>query len=174
MEHSGCATWSWPRHIARVHRDVESEIEPWGLFSQPLFNETVCVCVCVFVFSHVQLFATPWTTAHQAPLSMGLPCARILEWVTIPFSRGSSWPRDQTRVSYIGRRVPYHWATWEASMGFCSSYKGCGVITGEGKRCCHERQEAPRLSPTQIITSLSFLAGSGLRGSGKTQLLLCF
>ena len=43
----GCATWSWPRHIARVHRDVESEIEPWGLFSQPLFNETVCVCVCL-------------------------------------------------------------------------------------------------------------------------------
>ena len=22
-------------------------------------------------FSHVQLFVTPWTTAHQAPLSMG-------------------------------------------------------------------------------------------------------
>ena len=32
----------------------------------------VCVCVCVCVsFSHVWLFATPWTVAHQAPLSMG-------------------------------------------------------------------------------------------------------
>ena len=31
--------------------------------------------------------------------------ARILEWVAIPFSRGSSWPRDQTRVSCIVRRV---------------------------------------------------------------------
>ena len=30
----------------------------------------VCVCVCVFALSCVQLFVTPWTIAHQAPLSM--------------------------------------------------------------------------------------------------------
>ena len=37
--------------------------------------------------------------------------ARILEWVAIPSSRGSSWPRDRTYVSYVsctGRRVLYH------------------------------------------------------------------
>ena len=37
---------------------------------------------------------------------------RILEWVTISSSRGSSWPRDQTHVfcvSFIGRRVLYHY-----------------------------------------------------------------
>ena len=33
---------------------------------------------------------TPWTVAHQALLSMGILEARILEWVAIPFSRGSS------------------------------------------------------------------------------------
>ena len=43
--------------------------------------------------------------------------ARILEWVAIPFSRGSSRPRDQTQVSYIGRWILYHWATWEAHPG---------------------------------------------------------
>ena len=33
--------------------------------------------------------------------------ARILEWVVIPFSRGSSWPRDRTQVSCIaGRLLP--------------------------------------------------------------------
>ena len=40
----------------------------------------------------------------------GISQARILEWVAIPFSRGSSWPRDQTRVSCgssIGRRILY-------------------------------------------------------------------
>ena len=31
----------------------------------------VCVCVCVKSLSHVRLFTTPWTVAHQAPLSMG-------------------------------------------------------------------------------------------------------
>ena len=32
----------------------------------------------------------PWTVAHKAPLSMGLFQARILEWVAISFSKGSS------------------------------------------------------------------------------------
>ena len=30
--------------------------------------------------------------------------ARILEWVAVPFSRGSSQPRDQTQVSHIAGR----------------------------------------------------------------------
>ena len=34
--------------------------------------------------------------------------ARILEWVAISFSRGSSRPRDRTRVSCVGRWVLYH------------------------------------------------------------------
>ena len=38
---------------------------------------------------------------------------RILEWVAISFSRGSSQPRDWTCISCIGRWVPYHWATRE-------------------------------------------------------------
>ena len=43
---------------------------------------------------------------------------RILEWVAISSSRRSSRPKDRTRVSCIfctGRRILYHWATWEAS-----------------------------------------------------------
>ena len=34
--------------------------------------------------------ATPQTVAFQAPLSMGILQARILEWVAMPSSRGSS------------------------------------------------------------------------------------
>ena len=40
----------------------------------------------------------------------------LLEWVAISSSRGSSWHRDRTLISCtscIGRRIPYHWATWE-------------------------------------------------------------
>ena len=40
-----------------------------------------------------QLFATPWTVAYQAPVH-GIFQARVLEWVAISFSRGSSQPRD--------------------------------------------------------------------------------
>ena len=45
----------------------------------------------------------------------GIFQARVLEWVDISFSRGSSQPRDQTRVSHIvGRRFTL-WATREAT-----------------------------------------------------------
>ena len=41
----------------------------------------------------------------------GIFPARILEWVTIPFSRGSSWLRDHTCISCTGSQVLYRWAT---------------------------------------------------------------
>ena len=47
----------------------------------------------------------------------GILQARILEWVAMPSSRGSSRPRDQTRVSFIscvGKQILYCWATGEA------------------------------------------------------------
>ena len=53
------------------------------------------------VLSCVQLFATLRTVAHQAPLSMGILQARILEWVAMPSSRGSSQPRDLIHISYV-------------------------------------------------------------------------
>ena len=43
----------------------------------------------------------PWTAPCQSPLSMGILQARILEWVAMTSSRGSSQPRDQTQVSCI-------------------------------------------------------------------------
>ena len=59
-------------------------------------------------------FATPWTLAHQAPLSVGILQARLLEWVAIPFSRGSSWPRDWTCFSCSAGRFFTIWTTGEA------------------------------------------------------------
>ena len=41
----------------------------------------------------------------------GILHARILEWVAVPFSRGSSQPRDQTQVSHIARGFFTSWAT---------------------------------------------------------------
>ena len=88
-------------------------------------------------FSHAQLFATLWTVAHSPGSSVhGIVQARTLEWVTMPFSKGSSQPRDRIHVSCIsciGRLILYHWDTWEApskywkspssqSYGFSSSY----------------------------------------------------
>ena len=45
----------------------------------------------------------------------GIFQARVLEWVAISSSKGSSWPRHWTHISVscIGRWILYHWATWE-------------------------------------------------------------
>ena len=45
----------------------------------------------------------------------GILQARVLEWVTISFSRGSSWPRDWTWASRIGGRHFNLWATRDNS-----------------------------------------------------------
>ena len=57
----------------------------------------------------------------------GIFKARILELDAIPFSRGSSWCRDWTRVSSIADRFFTTWATREASlkllrMAFCTPF----------------------------------------------------
>ena len=44
----------------------------------------------------------------------GIFHARALEWIAISFSRGASWPRNQTRVSHIAGRRFTIWATREA------------------------------------------------------------
>ena len=44
----------------------------------------------------------------------GILQTRILEWVTVPFSRGSSQPRDRTQVSRIAGGFFISWATREA------------------------------------------------------------
>ena len=47
----------------------------------------------------------------------GIFHARILEWIAISTSRGSSQPRDHTHVSCISRQIFFfflnHWANWE-------------------------------------------------------------
>ena len=63
-----------------------------------------CVLCCAWSLSHVQLLVTPWTIAHQAPLSMGILQATVLEWVVMPSSGGSSQPTHCTQVSHVAGR----------------------------------------------------------------------
>ena len=63
---------------------------------------------CALSLSHVQLFATPRTPTKL--LCQGVPQARILEWVAISFSKGSSQPRDRTQVSCIAGGFFTIWA----------------------------------------------------------------
>ena len=55
-------------------------------------------------------YSPPGSSVH------GILHTRMLEWVVISYSKGSSWPRDQIHISCfscIGRWILYHWATRE-------------------------------------------------------------
>ena len=59
------------------------------------------VCVCMLVTQSCLTFCDPVNCSPPASFVQAILQARILEWVAISFSRGSSQPRDQTWVSCI-------------------------------------------------------------------------
>ena len=78
---------------------------PWGK------NWNINI-IAVCVLSGVRLFATSWTVACQAPLSMGF--SKQEYWVDChASSRGSSQPKDRTWVFCMPCGFFHHWATWE-------------------------------------------------------------
>ena len=115
-------------------RNVQ-ELQSWGLSS---LNESHRVCVLVtrscLTFCDLMDCSPPDSSVR------GILQARILEWVAISFSRGSSQPRDWTRVSHVASRFFTIWATREAwgcghlpadelSSNVCISWQKGGVVT---------------------------------------------
>ena len=114
-----------------------SSSEDWHLLVFTIYSSDILLCIlCLYVYC-VYKGRIPW---HQIivkglvpescptlcdPMDRSLPASsvhgvfqvRILEWAAIPFSRGSSQPRDGTWVfRIVGRRFTI-WATREAHLG---------------------------------------------------------
>ena len=70
------------------------------------------VALVVWLFCDPMGWCLPGASVH------GILQARILEWVIIAFSRGSSWPRDWTRVSHNAGRF---FTVWVTNAGLSSS-----------------------------------------------------
>ena len=70
---------------------------------------------CAKSLSPVWLFVPPWTVAHQAPLSMGILQARILEWVAYPSPGGLPNPMNPGLLHW--RRILYQ-LTYQGSLTF--------------------------------------------------------
>jgi len=84
-----------------------------GLATQGLelfgFGALLIWLVCTCVLSHVRLFATPWTIAYQAPLSLGF--SRQEYWSGLSFPSPGDVPDpgiELSGISCIGRWVLYH------------------------------------------------------------------
>ena len=90
-------------------------------------------CCCLVTKSCLTL-CNPTDCRPPGSFIQGILQVRILGWVAISFSRGSSWPRDWTHISCIGRQILYHWATCRSlansSMTFILSLLSC-----EMERC---------------------------------------
>ena len=69
---------------------------PWNF---PILFYTV-----VYFLSHIWLFCDPKDCSPAGSSAHGILQARILEGVAIPFSRGSSWPREWTHFSCLAGR----------------------------------------------------------------------
>ena len=85
---------------------------------------TVCVCVCVCVcvlscFSHVRLFVTLWTVAHQPPLTMGFSSQEY--WSGLLFPRAGALPNPGIEpMSFMSPALADDFfttsATWEVVL----------------------------------------------------------
>ena len=67
-------------------------------------------------------YSSPGSSVH------GMLQARILEWVAIPFSRGSSQPRDRIQVSIIAGRF-FRETQWECNSLGCIWVGACFWMT---------------------------------------------
>ena len=96
--------------------------ENWWLWVFPLARlvckECVWMCACLQGFETIVVlvaklcpsFCDPMNYNPQGSSVHGISQARLLEWVAISFSRGSSQTRDRTCISCVGRHILYHWA----------------------------------------------------------------
>ena len=77
----------------------------------------MCVCAVCSLAQSCLTLCGPMGCSPPGSIVHEIFQARILQWVAISYSRGSSEPRDRnqvSRVSCIGSQILYHCTTWEA------------------------------------------------------------
>ena len=93
-------------------------------FYQEIFSEFLAIVkrkkMKVLVAQSCPTLCDPMNCSPPAFSVHEILQARILEWVAIPFSRGSYWPRDQTWVSCTAGKFLTIWAVLDPFMpGWC-------------------------------------------------------
>ena len=102
-------------HIPRSGVAVSQGISVFNFlqnFCNIFHNDYVCL-----VAKSCQTLVTPWTVAHLALLSVGF--SRQEYWSGLPFSSVGDLLNSGTKP-FIGRRVLYHWVTWETVHNDCT------------------------------------------------------
>ena len=90
-------------HRYRVNADGKWSLIIFGLYCWLCKEDKICNAyfVCVLAVQSSPTLCDPMDCSPPGSSVCGILQARILEWVAIPFSRGSSQPRDLTQVSAL-------------------------------------------------------------------------
>ena len=123
-----------------------------------------------FILSHVRLFFTPWTAAHQAPLSMG--CSRQEYWSRFLFPpprdlRNTSllyllhWQADSLPLCHLGNPLPPHCLS---KVMFCH---GAGQIQRWNSTCI---QCNCKFLLIHISKKSGYIVGMGFKLAGPRRL----
>ena len=100
-----------------LEKIVVQHLAQWPAQRTQPIGSYYLLCMSAKTLQSCPTLCNPMEGSPPGSSVRGILQARILEWVVMPSSRGSSWPRDRTCVSHvscIGRQVLYYWATWEA------------------------------------------------------------
>ena len=107
--------WSGLKNLSNLFTD-EMENLVW----RPLKSSGFCVSSVVWSVAQLcTILCDPTDYSPPGSSVHGLSQARILEWVSISSSRGSSWPRDWTPVSCVSCIAGgffTHWAIRDAPV----------------------------------------------------------
>ena len=131
----------------------------------------VCVCVCVLVAQSCLTLCNSMNCTPPGFSVQGILQARILEWIAIPFSRGSSRPRDGTQVSWLAgeffttEALMRAWASYYSLFLFLAYLKHWDSILFLRKRDLTQQA----LQSDSVI--LSCLGLCTLSGSGKNHFI---
>ena len=103
------------RYLLKIRQRFEANV--YYVFMLDI-NHLMCRHTC----QSLQLYLTLYNSMDHSPIGSslyGILQARMLEWVVISSSRGSSQARNQTPVSWVSWITGgffTHWATWEAPI----------------------------------------------------------
>ena len=129
------------RWVSEVYGNYLTSGMPWEVSEFSLVRILCC--------------SSPGSSVH------GILQARILEWVAIPFSRWSSWPRDRTLVSCVTDRFFTTWATREAPEFYKQDFflrvlagfsEICGVTGEQNERRKKSWKGTPQARFSQWLT----------------------
>ena len=117
----GCSKWFLEILLWNIIISLHYFYVSWPGSAKPPRTAPLGSCMCMHShFSHVELFATQWTVAHQAPLSTGFSGQE--DWSRLPRSPPGDLPHPGVEsVSLMSPALADRFfptrATWEAHLG---------------------------------------------------------